>query len=474
MNVRDSSAEETALPETATIDVFDVAPNGSGAEAFLVVHLDGTPRVILLPDGVEVTIGRSRASTIFADDERVSRMHARVVRRGADVFAIDLGSRNGTRVAGQRIEGERRLRGGDVIEVGPVRAVVAVAASMSPAVAPAEGVAVAPSAAVPAASDVRVVADARMLEVYERCRRVAGMPLAVLITGETGVGKERIAELIQSSSPRADKPFVRLHVGALPEALIEGELFGHERGAFTGADRRHRGYFEAASGGTLMLDEIGELALPLQAKLLRVLESGRVSRLGSTDELDVDVRILAATNKDLAEESKAGRFRPDLFFRLSAFRIDVPPLRERPSEIPLLASLFARDMARVAGRSAAGITPAALTALGRYAWPGNIRELKHVIEAAMVMAGGEIDVQYLPAAIRDAAGRSPEKVAPPEGASQALGDSVDAVEREAIIAALNACGGNQTRAAERLAVSRRTLIYKMKRLGIRSARVVES
>jgi DNA-binding NtrC family response regulator len=220
----------------------------------------------------------------------------------------------------------------------------------------------------------------------------------------------------------------------------------------------------------------------VQAKLLRVLESGKVVRLGSTEEIAVDVRILAATNRDLSAESRAGRFREDLFFRLAAFRIDVPPLRERPAEIPLLGTLFARQAARAAGRPPAALTPAALAALARYPWPGNVRELKHVIEAALVMAvPGDIDAAHLPATVtRAGADAAPRALAAPAvlagSGPVAAGDlpaSVDKLERDAIVAALNASAGNQTRAAEQLGISRRALIYKMKKLGVRSARVVE-
>jgi DNA-binding NtrC family response regulator len=458
--------------DTATLDALDVGAGSAGAEAFLVVHLAGEPRVVLLPEGTEVTIGRSRASTIYVDDERISRRHARIVRRGADVFAADLGSRNGTRVSGVPLAGEQRLRGGDVIEAGPLRAIVAVAGAAAAAPPPPAPRPRGNDADAEGGPDLQVIADPAMANVYELCRRVAAMPLSVLITGETGVGKERIAEAIQRASPRAAQPFVRLHVGALPETLVESELFGHERGAFTGADRRHRGYFEAASGGTLLLDEIGELPLPVQAKLLRVLESGKVIRLGSTDEIPVDVRVIAATNRDLAGEARAGRFREDLYFRLAGFRIDVPPLRQRQAEIPLLAALFARETARAASRPPVAVTPPALAALARYAWPGNIRELKHVVQAAMVMAGpGDVGVEHLPPGVRDAAPAS--AAAPVTSGGEALPASVERLERETIVKALNACAGNQTRAAAELGISRRTLLYKMKKLGIRSARIVD-
>ena len=484
VTVPERSQVPTQPLAVATVDVFDMNPDAQPAEGYLVVHVGGVPHLVLLPDGVEVTIGRSRSATIFVDDERVSRRHARIQRRGHDVYVADLGSRNGTLVNARKVTAETRVQAGDVVEAGPARAVVAIATRVSGGRTDRDGIPKPPPAMTGAPSkagrrteraDVQIVADAGMLAVYERCRLVAGTPLSVLITGETGVGKEGIAEAIQRSGPRADKPFVRLHVGALPESLVESELFGHERGAFTGADRRHHGYFEAASGGTLLLDEIGELPLPVQAKLLRVLESGQVSRVGSTDQIAVDVRVLAATNRDLAAEVRAGRFREDLFFRLSAFRIEIPPLRQRPSEIPLLAALFARNLVRAAGRAPVVITPAALAALERHGWPGNIRELKHAIEAAVVMAGDEIDVAHLPASVQGGAGapQVPPSVSLAPAREPTLGASVEQVERDTIVEALKAHGGNQTLAAQTLGVSRRTLIYKMKRLGIRSARVVD-
>ena len=199
-----------------------------------------------------------------------------------------------------------------------------------------------------------VVADDAMVHVFELVRKVAAAPTTVLILGETGVGKEVVAEQIHRQSPRAKGPFVRLNCGSLPETLLESELFGHEKGAFTGAERRKQGYLEAADGGTLFLDEIGELAPTMQSKLLRVLENRRVMRVGGREEIAVDVRIIAATNRDLDAEVKSGRFREDLYFRIAGFVIDVPPLRERPVEIVLLAELFARQFAQRLGVSAAG------------------------------------------------------------------------------------------------------------------------
>jgi two-component system response regulator AtoC len=433
------------------MDATDLGVEPGGDEAYLVIKTDQRSSVLALPDGAIVTFGRSRGCTVHVDDHRVSRRHARIERHGSEIVVADLGSRNGTKVGAERVEGQRRLAGGDVVSVGPVTAVVALATRVE-AVAPDQ--------------HRYIIADPGMAAVYEACRRVATIPLSVLVVGETGAGKENVAETIHRLSPRAHKPYSRLHLAALPEALLESELFGHERGAFTGADRRRQGYFESAAGGSLFLDEVGELPLPIQTKLLRALETKRVVRLGSTEELETDVRIIAATNRDLAAEVRAGRFREDLYFRLCGFRIDVPPLRERRIEIPLLAALFTREMAARLGTPPPTLTPAFLDALERHRWPGNVRELKHVIESAFVLAHpGEMTAQHLPASVREA----PPAPVPP--APQIAGtEPLTASERKAIVTALEACAGNQTQAARHLGVSRRTLIYKMRKHHIRTVR----
>jgi two-component system, NtrC family, response regulator AtoC len=423
---------------TQTLDA--ATGDGSGEEqAFLVVRVGAETRIVPLADGEEVTIGRARGCTLYVDDEHVSRLHAVVGRRGDEVVVTDKGSRNGTFLRGVRVEGAVRARPGDLVTVGPLVAIVARNARPTDLVA----------------AEV-VIADPPMAQVHELCRRVAATPLSVLITGETGVGKERVAEAIHRLGPRADRPYVRLHIASLPESLLESELFGHEKGAFTGAGRRRVGYFESAAGGTLFLDEIGELPLPTQAKLLRTLEMRTVVRLGSTEEVGVDVRIVAATNRDLAGDVRAGRFREDLYFRLSAFRIEVPPLRERSGEIPLLAALFVRDIARRLEAPVPLLTEEALAALAAYSWPGNVRELKHAVEAAFVLAApGDIQARHLPEPIRRGGASGPP------AAAADLPAAVDEVERRSIIAALTACQGNQTHAAVRLGISRRSLIYKM-------------
>jgi two-component system, NtrC family, response regulator AtoC len=304
-----------------------------------------------------------------------------------------------------------------------------------------------------------VVADEAMVRVFELVRKVAATPTTVLILGETGVGKEVVAEQIHRQSPRAKGPFVRLNCGSLPETLLESELFGHEKGAFTGAEQRKIGYLEAADGGTLFLDEIGELALPMQAKLLRVLENRRFMRVGGRDEIGVDVRIVTATNRDLDVEVKAGRFREDLYFRISAFTIEVPALRNRPVEVGLLAELFARQFAQRLGRTPPMLRPETAAALQRHRWPGNVRELRNAIERALVLAdGGDLRLEDLPEQVRRGDAPAP---------TGAIRDQLADLEQRRIEEALAAENGNQTRAAKRLGLSRRALIYKLEKYGLK-------
>ncbi len=236
-----------------------------------------------------------------------------------------------------------------------------------------------------------------MVRVYELVRLVASHPITVLISGETGVGKEVIAAAIHAASARKRGPLVRVNCASLPESLLESALFGHERGAFTGAERKKVGYFEAAHGGTLFLDEIGEMTPALQAKLLRVLEHRTIIRVGGVDEIEIDVRVVCATHRDLQEEVKQNTFRSDLYFRVTGFTILVPPLRQRIAEIEPLARIFLQQSAATLQRLAPSIAPEALDALKRYDWPGNVRELRNAIERAMVLhTGGVIHLEDLP------------------------------------------------------------------------------
>jgi DNA-binding NtrC family response regulator/pSer/pThr/pTyr-binding forkhead associated (FHA) protein len=543
--------------------------------AFLVIHIDdGGSRVVELPDGVDVTFGRSRAATIVVESEKVSKMHARVRRTGEVIEVEDLGSRNGTRVNGDKIDGVRRVQSGDEVAIGPVQAVVgvtsglrratpvaddatgearlaaevdravryhrpvtlglirvandlvidAIARSLRPmdliaedagddylvimpelgradgtaaverlldfaraagvpasaatALAPDDGTTVetlighlraglrsgrSPRETVVATSGTEpIVLDGAMRRVYSLVERIADTPMTVLILGETGVGKELVTEAIHRRSSRRDRPLIKLNCAALPESLLESELFGYERGAFTGAERRKVGFFEAADGGTLFLDEIGEMPLALQAKLLRVLERKVITRVGGTTEVAADARLIAATHRDLEADVRAGRFRQDLLFRIGGFTVVVPPLRDRPTEIVPLAEHFARLTAAEQGRPAPSIAEDARDALTGYTWPGNVRELKNAIERALVLCGDAITASDLPEKLRDAG----QRVRPVTPAADMRGHLAE-VERAAIIAALDSEDGNQTRAARRLGLSRRALIYKMEKYGLK-------
>jgi transcriptional regulator with PAS, ATPase and Fis domain len=309
-----------------------------------------------------------------------------------------------------------------------------------------------------------IVADAAMVQVFQLARKLAAVQTTVLILGETGVGKEVIAEQIHRWSARAQGPFVRLNCASLPETLLESELFGHERGAFTGADRRKIGYLEAAQGGTLFLDEIGELPLPVQVKLLNVLENREVRRLGGTQEHPIDVRVISATHRDLQGEVAEGRFREDLYYRLSAFTLNIPPLRERHAEVALLGEMFARESARRAGKPPSVLEPTAVAALLRHPWPGNVRELKNAMEHAVVLADrGRIGAEHLPESVRRREAPLPSSPA----AAGTVKDKLADLERRSIEEALAAENGNQTRAARRLGMSRRALIYKIEKYGLR-------
>ncbi|HEU0301081.1 MAG TPA: sigma-54 dependent transcriptional regulator [Longimicrobium sp.] len=299
-----------------------------------------------------------------------------------------------------------------------------------------------------------------MRAVVQAVERVAPAPSTVLVTGETGSGKELVARAIHARSPRAGRLFVALNCAAIPAELLEAELFGVTKGAFTGATADRPGKFELADGGTLFLDEIGDMPLAMQAKLLRALQEGSIERLGSNTVRRVDVRIVAATHRDLERRVREGAFRADLFYRLNVFPIHLPPLRERRDDVAPIAARAVERFARRLGRRVR-ISPEALAALQEYDWPGNVRELQNVLERAVLLArGGVIEVLDLPAP----APARPAGAAP--GRPVTLWAAVDEAEREAIQAALRFTGDNKARAAEVLGISTRTLWYKLERLGI--------
>ena len=308
-----------------------------------------------------------------------------------------------------------------------------------------------------------VGSSAGMREVLELANRVAPFPSTVLITGESGSGKEAIARTIHRVSPRNGRAFVAVNCGAIPENLLESELFGHEKGAFTGADRAREGVFEEADGGTLFLDEIGELPLALQVKLLRAVQERTIRRVGGTGERAVDVRVLTATARDLIEEVKGGRFRDDLFYRINVVQIHVPPLRTRPEDIPLLTEHFLRMHAKRLRIDSPELTPGVVPILAAYPWPGNVRELENVLERALVLSGGRITAEHLPTHVRN--GKQLFEVRDDE-ADLSVKRRLPALERTLIARALERCGGNRTRAAEILELSVRALSYKIQDYGL--------
>ena len=302
-----------------------------------------------------------------------------------------------------------------------------------------------------------------MQEVMRIIEMAAPSSASVLITGETGSGKEIVARTIHKLSPRASGPFVAINCSAIPETLMESEIFGHERGAFTGAAERRVGCFELADGGTLLLDEIGEMPAPTQAKLLRVLEDRKVRRLGSKTETPVDVRVLAATNKDPEQAVASGGLRQDLFFRLNVFHIHLPPLREHKEDIPLLAEHILRDVNAKHGKNVRGIGAEVLDIFMSHTWPGNIRELRNVLERAAIMSEKElVSRSSLPGEFGKVATKSPGDLST---IRFPVGTTVDAMERELILQTLQATGNNKTRAAELLGVSLKTLHNKLKEYG---------
>jgi two-component system, NtrC family, response regulator HydG len=298
-----------------------------------------------------------------------------------------------------------------------------------------------------------------MKRVMALIEQVAPTSASVLILGESGTGKEIVARTIHSRSSRANRPYVAINCAALPDTLMESELFGHERGAFTGADRRREGCFELANSGTLLLDEIGEMKTELQAKLLRVLEEGRLRRLGATCEIATDVRVIAASNRDLETAREEGRFREDLYYRLNVFAITLPPLRERPEDLPILAERFIQDYSASAGdKQVRGIDNTCMEMLKAYHWPGNVRQLRNVIERALIVTAGPlVTADDLPLEITRPSRSGGTRF------DVSLGCSLDEVERDLIERTLEFVKGNKARAAEILGVSLKTLYNRLER-----------
>ena len=307
---------------------------------------------------------------------------------------------------------------------------------------------------IPVDGDLLVGRCPAMQDVYKAIGRVAATDTTVLILGESGTGKELVARAIYQHSLRVNRPFVAINCGAIPESLIESELFGHEKGAFTGADRKRIGKFEQAAGGTIFLDEVAEMSPQLQAKLLRVTQGGHFQRVGSSAEVRTNARMLAASNRDLEEEVKKGRFREDLFYRLNVVELNIPPLRERPEDILSLAAQFINEFTQGRARFSSSVPDC----LRRYGWPGNVRELRNAMERAALLSRGELILpEHLPSRISALARQS--AVAEPEDEQRLAG-----IERQAVCQALRKHNFNRTETAKALGISRRALLYKVQRL----------
>jgi two-component system, NtrC family, response regulator HydG len=308
-----------------------------------------------------------------------------------------------------------------------------------------------------------------MRSLIEMVAMVAPAEATVLITGESGTGKELIARSLHYNSGRSSAPLVIVNCAALSETLLESELFGHEKGAFTGADKRREGRFRQADGGTLFLDEIGETSPAMQAKLLRVIQEREFQRVGGDETLTVDVRILAATNRDLENDVKKGKFREDLFYRLNVVTVEMPPLRARHDDIPLLAHHFMKRFASRNRKTVKGFTPQAMDLLIKYAWPGNVRELENAVERSVILLTGDyITERELPLSITPTETNAPSPLAASNtaGSGATRSQSLEAIEKHAILVTLSETGGNKSETARRLGINRKTLHLKLKRYGL--------
>ncbi|MBI2839425.1 MAG: sigma 54-interacting transcriptional regulator [Acidobacteria bacterium] len=415
---------------------------GSGREqASTVLRLISGPdagrEFPLLPASPVVRVGREPDNDLVLSDPTASRHHIEILQRPEGHLLRDLSSTNGTLLDGLRVR-EAFV---------PPNACVRVGTTDIKFVSAQHGEEPAPEfAGLYGQSE-------KMREVFRLISKVASTPLTALITGETGTGKELVARAIHKLSPRADAPFIVFDCSAVPEELMENELYGHQKGAFTGAMNMKKGIFELADEGTVFLDEVGELSMQQQPKLLRFLERQEVRRLGSTQGLTVDVRVIAATNRYLDEEMQAGRFREDLFYRVSVIQIHLPPLRERPEDVPLLVQHFLQH--RLPREHLKQFSGEAMTFLTEYEWPGNVRELRHLVDRAVLLSPGDtIESADLTALLYGASRR-------PAGDGTLLAD----LEKTAILRSIQDCGGNKVAAAKRLGISASTLYEKLKRFG---------
>jgi transcriptional regulator with GAF, ATPase, and Fis domain len=446
----------------------------------LIVRCESGAIAQILQESQVYVLGRSTECAVVIQDDSVSRQHARLT-FDAGWRIEDLGSRNGTAVDGRKLgRGElARLTLGSVVRLGSATAVLQAGASR--VVGP-DGNRAAGSASGRDAAIECIVLDSAMQELYQTLDVVAPSPLPVLIAGETGVGKELFACAIHARSARAPRPLVQINCAAIPASMLESELFGYERGAFTGANQAKPGLLETADGGSVLLDEVGELPVALQAKLLRVLETGQCQRLGALRPRAIDVRIISSTNRDLRQAVADGDFRADLYHRLNGVPIRIPPLRERRADIVPLAEYFATRMARTMGRSEPILGEDARAALESHPWAGNVRELKNVIERAVVLSRTDrIGVAELQLEEHERPERRDTTPPPTRGNTvdelavtaddpANLRAELDAMERRRVVEALEKCGNNQSRAAKLLGISRHALIARIERFRLQRPR----
>jgi transcriptional regulator with PAS, ATPase and Fis domain len=436
---------------------------GEVAGLSLLVSCASGVSAVHLPHRESLVLGRAADADVVIHDRSVSHQHAAL--HLEDSLAIeDLGSRNGTRVQGTLApRGERvPVAIGTVIELGDATLLLERARREVPPSAGDGGGG--PALLASGTSAPHLVHDARMKRLYALVDIIAPTSLPVLIMGETGVGKEMYARAMHHRSPRSERPMLTLNCAALPDSILEGEIFGYEKGAFTGATQARPGLFEAAAGGTVFLDEIGELAPGTQAKLLRVLENGEVLRLGARQPTNVDVRLIAATNRDLQALVAQGAFRADLYFRINGMAITLPPLRERKADTRPLAVAFLETAARKLGRKPPRLGDDAATALEAHSWPGNIRELRMVVERAAAFCTASVLTRaHLEALWEAAPAATSEQEPPPSRRTPMPGfrDVVRDLEKKQILEALEACGGNQSRAAKALGIPRRTFVKRL-------------
>jgi transcriptional regulator with PAS, ATPase and Fis domain len=443
-----------------------------------------------LPEQGQLVIGRSQSCDVFLDDQQVSRRHAVLHVEPNGIQLEDLGSHNGTLLLGATETLSAMRARSDETQTGASNELRLAPNAMTPISDDALiqiGTALLTLQITSARRRLQseagipgfVVVDPAMQRVLDLADRAAPTNLTVLLLGESGSGKEMLARYVHQRSPRAAKRMVSLNCGALPENLLESELFGHEKGAFTGATATKPGLFEAAEGSTLFLDEVGELTLALQVKLLRVLEDRQVLRVGALEPRHVDVRFVAATNRDLDAQVAAGKFREDLYYRLYGIALHLPALRERRDDILALAERFLDDLAET-GKPRPTLTDAARAKLHDYDWPGNVRELKNVVHRALVMAhGADIEADDLELARRDSRPSAgiPAMQAVVDEAPDQLRARAEEVEKKRILDALDQCAGNQTRAAELLGITRRVLVRRLEKFNLprprRDSRVEE-